>query len=313
MKWLLIVTGVFYLFTSTSAYGQGAIEISDILEKENDISVSDINKVNNKLTVEDTLKGWDVDWISSLNITQASYDNWSQGGVNIISTTVATILDLKYRHEHFAYYLATNLKYGKAWLDLDKIRKTDDRMAISNKFSYLFNDSRWSLFFNINFSSQFDKGYNYNVSKESPPKLISGFLSPAYLFQIGGLAFKPTNYLTTEGGLALKETIVINNSLSNRYGLVPGDKLLFEPGYSVVISLDKEISRKIQLQSSIESFSNLKQSFKKTDINFNSEITGHINNLLSMSFQFSLVYDADYSRRLQIKQVLSAGLSINIL
>ncbi len=47
------------------------------------------------------------------------------------------VLNAKYRKNKFAYALATNLKYGQARLEGEGMRKTDDKIAVNNKISYL--------------------------------------------------------------------------------------------------------------------------------------------------------------------------------
>jgi hypothetical protein len=42
------------------------------------------------------------------------------------------------------------------------------------------------------------------------------------------------------------------------------------------------------------------------------ELVGKINSLISASFQFELRYDNDFSSEIQLKQVLSAGISVNL-
>lgn len=179
--------------------------------------------------VSDTLRGWDFNWVGGFNGAQAAYNNWSQGGVNTISVTASTVFNLRYRKDRFAYALSTNLKYGKARLEGDETRKTDDKIAINNKFSFLFEDDRWSAFANINFATQFDRGFDYDVPDGTPPILLSRFFAPAYFTQIGGIAFNPTDYFAAEGGLALKETIVTDTRLSQRYGLGAGENFVLSP------------------------------------------------------------------------------------
>lgn len=281
-----------------------------MLEGDSDISVRDMSNVDNKVVIADTLRGWDLDWISGLNGSQASYDNWSQGGVNTISVTASTVFNAKYRKGQFAYALATNFKYGKSRLEDEGTRKTDDRIAVNNKFSYIFQDERWSAFGNINFSTQFDKGFDYSTE---PAEVISRFFAPAYFTQIAGISFQPENYLTAEAGLAMKETIVSDTTLSTLYGLNAGDRFRFEPGYSLAMSFEKKVVSNVRLTSSVETFTNLQRHIDNTDVNFSNELIGKINNYLNMSFQFVMVYDTDFSRELQIKQVLSAGISFSIL
>jgi len=309
---------VLFLFTlclslTFSANGQEAIEISKLIEDDSDISVRDMSRIKSKIVVADTLDGWDFGWVGGLNGAQASYDNWSQGGVNTISVTASTVFNAKYRNNRFAYALATNLKYGKARLEGQGTRKTDDRIAVNNKFSYLFEDDRWSAFANINFATQFDQGFDYDVPDGENPALISKFFAPAYFTQIAGIAYNPTDYFTAEAGLAMKETIVSDTRLSTRYGLDPGEKFRFEPGFSLAMNFEKKMFSNVRLISSVETFTNMQRHIDNTDINFSNELIGKINDFMNMSLQFVMVYDSDFNREVQIKQVLSAGISYSIL
>jgi hypothetical protein len=295
------------------ARAQEAIEISDLLTKDDDISASDISRVNNAIIVSDTLMGWDYNWVAGLNGSQASYRNWSQGGVNTISVTASSVFNLHYRMNKFAYALTTNLKYGRAKIEGEGTRKTDDRIAVNNKFSYLFDDERWSAFGNINFSTQFDEGFDYDVAEGEEPILISEFFAPAYFTQIAGIAFSPVEYFRAEAGLALKETIISNTELSTRYGLDPGEKFRFEPGYSTAMNFEKTVASNVKFISSVETFTNLQRNVRSTDVVFSNEIIGKINNYLNTTFQFVMIYDDDFSTKAQLKQVLSVGLSYSFL
>lgn len=296
-----------------TAAAQESLDIKEIIKKDENISASAIRKLNGAIIVSDTLRGWDLNWRGGLNGSQAAYSNWSQGGVNTVSFTASTVFNLRYRKDKFAYALSTNLKYGKATLEGSETRKTDDRIAVNNKFSYLFDDESWSAFGNVNFSTQFDKGFNYSVPEGQDPILISRFFAPAYFTQIAGIAYNPAEYFTAEAGLALKETIVSDTALSTRYGLNPGEQFRFEPGYSLAMNFEKTVMNNIKLISTLESFTNLQRNIKSTDVTFTNEIIGKINNFMNTSFQFVMIYDDDFSKQAQIKQVLSVGLSFSII
>lgn len=302
-----------FILINLPAIGQEAIEISELIENKDDISVRDMSRINRRVVVADSLEGWQMEWVNGLNGAQASYDNWSQGGVNTISVTASTVFDAKFRKNQFAYAFATNLKYGKARLEGQGTRKTNDRISVNNKFSYLFPDERWSAFGNINFSTQFDKGFDYNVPDGEDPKLISKFFAPAYFTQMGGISFKPADYFTAEAGLAMKQTIISDTTLSKRYGLEAGETFRFEPGYSVALNFDKTIFANVQLISTLETFTNLQRHVDQTDVNFSNELIGRINDVMNMSVQFVMIYDTDFSKEVQLKQVLSLGVSYRIL
>lgn len=314
LKGVKITIALFLLLLiGGEACAQEAIAISNLVKNDEDISVRDISRINETVIISDTLKGWDHNWVGNLNGAQAAYNNWSQGGVNTISVTASTVFNALYRKDQYGYAFSTNLKYGKARIADEGTRKTDDRIAINNKFSYRFDDKKWNAFANINFSTQFDKGYDYNVADGEDPVLISEFFSPAYFTQIAGIGYVPTDYFTAEAGLAMKQTIVMEDSLSSRYGLDPGDNFRFEPGYSIALGFEKEVFKNLKLISSVETFTNLRRHIDRTDITFANEVVGKINDFLNMSFQFVMIYDDDFNRKVQVKQVLSAGLSVNIL
>jgi len=260
------------------------------------------------LDVADTLNGWDFDWIAILNGTQASYSNWSQGGVNTISGSASSVFGAQYRKDHYAYALVTNLKYGKAKLEGQGTRKTNDQVVVKNRWSYLFNDDRFSAFGNINLQTQFDKGYDYNNDDE----LISRFFAPAYLRQYGGIAFSPVPYFGMEAGMGFKETVVRDTSLSTLYGVDEGEKFRFEPGFSLNMTFNKEILENVSLSSSVETFMNPQNSIEYTDVTFSNELVGKINSYLQTTIQFDLVYDRDYSSEVQMRQVLALGFSYTI-
>jgi hypothetical protein len=301
------------LLLSYNSRAQEAIAIDQIVNSDEEITVRDISKVNQAIIISDTLNGWDYSWVGGLNGSQASYSNWSQGGVNTISVTSSTVFDALYRNGRYGYGLSTNLKYGKARIAGDGARKTDDRIAINNKFSYRFADERWNAFANINFSTQFDQGFDYDVADDEDGILISEFFAPAYFTQIAGIGYVPNDYFTADAGLAMKQTVVLNDSLSTRYGLNTGDNFRFEPGYALGVGFEKEIFKNLELISSLETFTNLQRHIDRTDITFTNELIGTINKFLNMSLQFVVVYNDDFSKQAQIKQVLSAGLSFSIL
>lgn len=311
-RYYLFFTIFISFFICSQAQAQEAIAISKLVNNDEEITVRDISKINETIIISDTLVGWDTNWISGLNGAQAAYSNWSGGGVNTISVTASTVFNALYRQGKYAYGFSTNLKYGKARIADQGTRKTDDRIAVNNKFSYRF-DKRWNAFANINFSTQFDDGYDYDVADDEDPILISEFFAPAYFTQIVGIGFMPTDYFTAEAGLAMKETFVMNDSLSTQYGLSPGDNFRFEPGYSFALAFEKEVVTNLKLISSVETFTNLRRHIDRTDVAFSNELIGKINDFLNMSFQFVAIYDEDFSRQAQIKQVLSAGVSVNIL
>jgi hypothetical protein len=205
------------------------------------------------------------------------------------------------------------LKYGKAKLEGEGTRKTSDQISIKNKFTYNFKDQPFNLYGNFDISSQFDEGINYATEPNEEDSVISRFLAPAYFRQSVGISYDPLSSLTIELGVGFKETYIRDTDLSVRYGLDPGKKFRFEAGGAFNIAFEKQIMENIMFRSSFESFANIQKSLKHTDFEFSNQLVGSINKYINTTFDFVMVYDRDYSKELQIKQMLSAGVQVSIL
>lgn len=262
------------------------------------------------VSVSDTLTGWSQELVTSLNGSQASYKNWSQGGVNTVSGTGALLFKLKHRNDRMGYGLITNLKYGQTRLGGDEVRKTDDLLALKTRISYTFDDPRVNGFGSVSFNTQFDKGYDYSGDD---PVLISKFMAPGYSKQLAGLSFDPADFISAEAGLGFKETFMADTALSTLYGLDAGESFRFEPGLNIAVNVEKEIFKNVLYSGGIQTFTNLQTSLDATDVTFSNELIGRINNNLNTTIQFVVLYDKDYSTALQIKQVLSVGFSYQLM
>lgn len=265
------------------------------------------------ISIPDTLEGWGQSWVASLNGSQAAYNNWSQGGVSSISGTGSSVFTMMYQEGKFSYGFLTNLKYGQSNIKGQGVRKTDDVIQIRNRFSYILNEAgTLSGYGSISFRTQFDKGYEYSEEPGVPDKYISDFLAPAYVNEGIGLAYQPGSAFTFEAGLGLKQTIVNDDNLAAVYGLEPGETIKGEGGLTAGINFEDEIFENILYTSTLETFTNILIPISETDVSWSNELVGQINSLVSASLQFEMRYDNDFSSEVQVKQVLSAGISVNL-
>lgn len=265
------------------------------------------------ISIPDTLEGWDQSWVASLNGSQAAYNNWSQGGVSSISGTGSSVFTLYYKEGQFSYGFRTNLKYGQSNIKGQGVRKTDDLISIRNRFNYAFReDGTLSGYGTINFRTQFDQGFEYATEDGQPDILISNFFAPAYLSEGIGVAYDPSPAFTFEAGLGLKQTFVNDDDLAPIYGLDAGENFRSEGGLTTGINFEKEVFEDILFASSVETFTNFLTPIDETDVFWANELVGQINSIVSASFQFELRYDNDFSSEVQLKQVLSAGVSVNL-
>jgi len=267
------------------------------------------------IVFEDTLTGWNFSWKAGANGSQASFSNWAKGGVNTVSVTGRSTFLAKHKIDQFGYGFMINTRYGKAKIEDEGTRKTDDLLAIRNRFIYdLSEDStELKLFGNINLNTQFDRGFDYNAGPDGEDILQSKFFAPAYLSQNAGLAYSPSNFFGIELGGGFKQTIVTDTSLGPLYGLDPGDNVLFEGGVNVGIYFEYGLAENLTYSTSVESFTNVERKLSSTDVYFSNVMIGKINSFMDASLQFDLVFDDDFSNEVQLAQVLSIGIAFSII
>lgn len=266
------------------------------------------------ISLSDSLSGWNYSWVAGLNGSQASYSNWSQGGVNTISVLANSRFSTKYRDEQYGYGFLINTRYGRSRIEDQGTRKTDDKLSIRNRFLYdLSETGNYSIFGNVNFRTQFDEGYEYGAGPDGGDVLISGFMAPAYFTQSAGLAYTPSDYFSFEAGLAMKQTIVTDDDLQTLYGLDEGESLMNEAGLALGAGYEQSVANDILWSASVETFTNVSRAVSRTDVNFSSELTASVNDIINTSLRVDLAYDDDFSEELQVQQVLSLGISFMLM
>ncbi|WP_069130556.1 DUF3078 domain-containing protein [Rhodohalobacter halophilus] len=275
-----------------------------------------INGKAQDVAVPDSLDGWQLNWVAGLNGSQAAYSNWSQGGVNNIAFTGNSSFSATYKKERFSYIFAFITRYGQTKIEGEGVRKTDDRLAVRNRFLYDLGadrESDFKLFGNVNFRTQFSKGYRYGDAPDGSDVLISDFMAPGYLSENAGMAYVPSDNFSFEAGLGLQQTFVSDESLSTLYGLDEGDTFRNEAGLTFAIAYERNIATNLSISSSVETFTNLNKAVSSTDIFVNNQFTGKINDFMNASLRLDFIYDDDFSKELQVAQVLSVGVSFILI
>jgi hypothetical protein len=263
----------------------------------------------------DTVSYWNMNWVAGINGSQAAYTNWSKGGVNSLSISSSSLIRLVYDRGNFNYEFRVRNRYGKTRIQDQGVRKTDDQIAIRNRFLFDISpdeDNDFRLFGNIDFDTQFTEGYNYQAGPEGQDILISDFLSPAYFSQNTGLAYFPQANFSIEAGMGLRQTVVRDTTLSLRYGLNEGQTFKNQGGFTLGLNFDWEMMENIDYICSIETFTSIRRPVRRTDIFFSNELIGKVNDHVNVTFRLDMIYDDDFSNRLQFRQALSAGVSIDL-
>ncbi|MEX0594034.1 MAG: DUF3078 domain-containing protein [Balneolaceae bacterium] len=258
---------------------------------------------------------WDMRWTASLRGAQAAYSNWSRGGVSTMSLSSHSLVQLLYERHSFNYEFRVRSRYGQARIQGEGVRKTDDEIAIRNRFLWDIGsgENEFRYFGNLNLETQYTKSYDYGAGENGTDLLISDFFSPGYLTQNAGVAWFPTNRpFSIEGGLGLKQTVVADTTLSTRYGLDPGNRIKIEAGVTLGFRYEQEVMQDIVYKGELETFTNLYRAIRRTDLFLIQELVGKVNEHVDVGFRFELIYDDDFSNRVQLSQALSAGITVRL-
>lgn len=255
------------------------------------------------------LGSWRVNLTGALAGSQAAYRNWEEGGLSALSISstlngTATRSTRRWEQE-YTMRLAFGLLYQEE--QSPSLRKSADLVRLRSRFQY-----RGQGFFSAlnptlagELRTQFAKGFNYNAD---PVTLTSEFFAPAFITQSLGLTYQPAEWFYTRLGVATKETVVLRQRLRSIYGLSPGSAARLELGTESATGIDKEIFDNVQLQSTLSLFTAFDQR-TFPDATWENYIIMQVNSWLSTQLEFVALFDEDTTDAIQIKEVLSVGVS----
>lgn len=268
----------------------------------------------------DSVDGWKVKGVASLNATQTSLTNWVGGGQNSISINGAFNMQANYKMGKSSWDNTLDLGYGlmKQGEDAD-FRKTDDRIDFSSKYGY---QAYKSLYYAAlaSFKSQMTNGYNY--IDDTTKQKISAFLAPAYVIGALGIDYKPNSYFSAfVAPLTLKYTIVNDQDLADAgaFGVSAAEYKEITDSTGVVLSrtlvksgkksrgefggylrlmfsksdFKAEALKNLSITSKADFFSNYLHNPQNIDVSWETQIAMKVNKYITVSVSTHLIYDDD--------------------
>ena len=254
---------------------------------------------------------WQKSIVAILAGSQASYDNWAEGGINSVAFTASLNGDFSRTTQSWIQKHEMRLALGSLKQDSLDFRKADDLIQWSSTFQYQNDDNfaKWHPTGAFELRTQFANGFDYGGAE---PVKVSAFFSPATLSQTLGFTYQPEDWFTWLIGFAAKETIVGIEELRESYGNAIDETVRFEAGLNTKGTFDKDIFENVHLKSSLGIFTAFNQ-FDEPDIRWENLVTMQVNSWLTVNFEFVTFYDLDISDEVQLKQVLSTGISVGLL
>ena len=280
----------------------------------------------------DTIQGWKIGGVFSLNLAQTSLTNWAAGGQNSFAVNGLLSTFANYKRDKSVWVNSLDLGYGLLKQGGSGYMKTDDKFDFLSKYGYkAFKNFYYAAL--LNFKTQMAPGYKYpDVTNK-----ISDLFSPAYLTLALGLDYKPnTHFSAFIAPLTAKFTFVTDQKLSEvgAFGVTPGKKTLSEfGGYLRAIytrnDFKNEFLKNVSFTSKIDLFSDYIKNPQNIVVNWETLIAFKVNKFISANFNTQLVYDdkiqipmdlngngiiesAEGVRsKIQFKEILGVGFSYN--
>ena len=277
------------------------------------------------VVIPDSLKAWYIGGSGSFAFSQAAFSNWAAGGQNSIGLDAYLDLVANYHKGRHVWGNTLSLGYGFTILgkgNQTKFTKSNDKLEFTSAYGYAFSkDKKWLLTVLMNFRSQFSAGYNY----PDDSTVISNFMAPGYLVAGLGITYAPAKwfyvYLSPGSG---RFTFVLDKKLSDTgsFGVDKGKKSRTEFGSYLRADLNKDLSKTINLTTTLALFTNYMKDFGNIDVNWNLLLTMKVNKWLAASITTQLIYDDNVNikpdptesggPRTQFKELLGIGISYKI-
>ena len=276
-------------------------------------------------------------WLSkgliNIHFSQVQLNNWAAGGQSNLSLLTKFDQNWNLDRERFGWDSELHLAFGLLHRPEDRVfLKTDDRIEWSTKFGYRTTTTGFITIM-AHFRSQLAPGYAIENGVPNRDLLNSNWLSPGYGVVAAGMDYKhPSNAINVFlAPITFKSTWVMDDSLSQAgaFGVTPGETSRYEVGGYLKMNANWKISEEISYSLRLDLFSNFMDNPQNIDVYSDHLISLKINTWLTTTISATLIYDDDISLTknpqeidgalvpnigpgLQLKQVLSVGLSLTI-
>ena len=267
---------------------------------------------NESLTSDTADAEWESRLTSRLSVSQAAYKDWQEGGLSTLAFAVS--LDGATEHIEDRWAQAYDMRLAIGYINQEgrEIRKSEDRIRLQANLQYNGDDffRRFSPTIAADLRTQFASGFDYS---EDPPVETSAFFAPATLTQSLGLTYDPYESLSLRLGVASKQTIVTEEDFRAFYGVDEDNLTRAEVGGQFFAALDQRLSENIRYQSQLDAFLAVNQLENPPDVVWENVVNMEVNNWITTDLEFVALFDKDTTDAIQLKEVISVGVSLTIL
>ena len=251
-----------------------------------------------------------VEFNTTLQASQTSFDNWSAGGQNTFSARSTIFFSHKYQREKIALESKFESRIGMNIID-DKPFKNEDEFKLSSTgLIPLYGELSYSGALYLR--SQWANGY----ATRKDTKKKSAFMSPGFFDASLGVNYRPkaAPYLSiTLNPISTNLTTAVDEELSRQGlgGVTPGEHVKGQIGPSIRIDFDKEFVKKVfRLRSGFYTFTDFKVTPRvRWETNLDIRATKYLTTTLFGVIYYDKLSSAPAPNQVQWNFVISVGLS----
>jgi hypothetical protein len=235
---------------------------------------------------------WRKGGLIAVNFSQVSLTNWAAGGQNSISGNSIINYYANYKKGKKSWDNNVDLGYGLVLQGKNAtLVKSDDKIDLTSKYGWQAS-KKWYYSALFNFRSQFTNGFSY----PNDSVVISKFLSPGYVLLAPGMDFKPNDFFSLFLLPATVRFLIVTNkmlSANGAFGIDSSENIKTEVGAFLKATFKKELNPVLNLQTSLDLFSNYLDHPERIDVNWQTLLLLKVSKYISASLSLQLLYDYD--------------------
>ncbi|MCF8242305.1 MAG: DUF3078 domain-containing protein [Melioribacteraceae bacterium] len=256
---------------------------------------------------------WSPAFVTGLNISQITFENWAKGGENSLAYTVTGDFALRYLTENWKFRNQFKGAFGKTKLGQDEIRTTDNEFFFETVLSYKILGWEVNPFISNLVRSAITSGYDY---KTTPKTKIADFFDPGYVTQSIGFTYDKHENFRTRLGIAFQETFTREDALALAYSDDPEtaeiEKFKFETGLESVTDMKLNVDKNLIYQSKLRLFTRF-EDIDIWDVRWDNTITAEVNSWLNVNLSVIIIHEVSQTVKTQFKEALQIGITYSIL
>jgi hypothetical protein len=254
--------------------------------------------------IDSTLYKWEPSLITSLNISQVAFTNWSKGGESSYSYVFNIDWGMKFKSEKWSFQ-----NRFKGGLGHSKTGSEESNITANNMFNETVFKGDGFLFkpyiSNI-IRTPITNGFDY---KQDPAVQIVAFFDPGYVTQSIGLAFEKSEIFQSRLGLAFEESFA--DKFASRYTddtTTPDDveTFKFESGIESITDVKYEVAENVLYKGKLRLFSGFDR-LDIWDIAFDNSFTAKVNSWLNVNLSYLVIYKSSESLKTQSQEMIQVG------